>query len=152
MPDENCVCPNTIRHHVTITHVKREQLHQHKSIVLWFTGLSGAGKSTLAHALKDKLYHIGCSTYVMDGDNVRHGLCGDLDFSNEDRRENIRSIANLEKLFIDAGIIVLTAFISPFKADRLLAQQLMQENNFIEIYCNSSIDTCESRGYQRFIQ
>ena len=145
MPDENSISPNTFSHHAIITRKKREKLHQHKSIVLWFTGLSGAGKSTLAHALEDKLHKMGCSTYVLDGDNVRHGLCGDLSFSDEDRKENIRRIANVGKLFLEAGVIVLTAFISPFKEDRRIARNLMQHGNFYEVYCNSSIETCESR-------
>jgi len=145
MSDANTVSPNAIRHHATITREKREDLHQHKSTLLWFTGLSGAGKSTLAHALEDKLHKMGYSTYVLDGDNVRHGLCGDLTFSDEDRKENIRRIANVAKLFTDAGIIVLTAFISPFREDRRIARNLMQHGDFYEVYCNSSIETCESR-------
>lgn len=145
MPDKNAISPNAIWHHATITREKREQLHNHKSTLLWFTGLSGAGKSTLAHALEDRLHKMGCSTYVLDGDNVRHGLCGDLTFSDEDRKENIRRIANVAKLFTDAGIIVLTAFISPFREDRRIARNLMQHGDFYEVYCNSSIETCESR-------
>lgn len=145
MPDKNTISPNAIWHHATITRKKRETLHNHKSIVLWFTGLSGAGKSTLAHALEDRLHNMGCSTYVLDGDNVRHGLCGDLTFSDEDRKENIRRIANVGKLFLEAGVIVLTAFISPFKEDRQIARNLMQHGDFYEIYCNSSIETCEQR-------
>lgn len=139
------VSPNAIWHHATITREKREELHKHKSLLLWFTGLSGSGKSTLAHALEDRLYNMGCSTYVLDGDNVRHGLCGDLGFSDEDRKENIRRIANVAKLFTDAGIIVLTAFISPFREDRQQARNLMQHGDFLEVYCNSSIETCEKR-------
>lgn len=142
---DNPISPNAIWHHATINREKREQLHQHKSIVLWFTGLSGSGKSTLAHALEDRLHHMGCSTYVLDGDNVRHGLCGDLTFSDEDRKENIRRIANVAKLFLDAGVIVLTAFISPFKEDRQLARNLMQHGDFYEVYVNASVETCESR-------
>ena len=145
MSDKNSISPNAIWHHATITRKKREQLHNHKSTLLWFTGLSGAGKSTLAHALEDRLHKMGCSTYVLDGDNVRHGLCGDLTFSDEDRKENIRRIANVAKLFTDAGIIVLTAFISPFREDRRIARNLMQHGDFYEVYCNSSIETCESR-------
>jgi len=145
MSDKNSISPNAVWHHATITRKKREQLHNHKSTLLWFTGLSGAGKSTLANALEDRLHKMGCSTYVLDGDNVRHGLCGDLTFSDEDRKENIRRIANVAKLFTDAGIIVLTAFISPFREDRRIARNLMQHGDFYEVYCNSSIETCESR-------
>jgi adenylylsulfate kinase len=145
MSDNNSISPNAIWHHATITREKREALHKHKSIVLWFTGLSGAGKSTLAHALEDRLHNMGCNTYVLDGDNVRHGLCGDLTFSDEDRKENIRRIANVGKLFLEAGVIVLTAFISPFREDRQLARNLMQHGDFYEVYCNSSLETCEQR-------
>jgi len=145
MTDNKTVSSNTIRHHATITREKREHLHQHNSIVIWFTGLSGAGKSTLAHALEDRLHTMGCSTYVLDGDNVRHGLCGDLSFSDEDRKENIRRIANVSRLFLEAGVIVLTAFISPFREDRETARKLMQPGDFYEVYCNASIETCEQR-------
>jgi len=145
MDSQNNISPNAIWHHATITRQKREQQHQHKSVVIWFTGLSGSGKSTLAHALEDRLHAMNCSTYVLDGDNIRHGLCGDLTFSEEDRKENIRRISNVAKLFLDAGVIVLTAFISPFKADRKIARSIMQHGDFVEIYCNASIETCESR-------
>ena len=141
----NSVSLNAIWHHATVTREKREDLHKHKSILLWFTGLSGAGKSTLAHALEDRLYKMGCTTYVLDGDNVRHGLCGDLTFSDEDRKENIRRVANVAKLFTDAGVIVLTTFISPFKEDRQLARNLVQHGDFFEVFCNTSIDICEKR-------
>lgn len=143
--EQSPTSPNAIWHHATITREKREKLHNHKSVLLWFTGLSGSGKSTLAHALEDRLYKMSCSTYVLDGDNVRHGLCGDLTFSDADRKENIRRIANVAKLFTDAGIIVLTAFISPFREDRQLARNLMQYGDFIEVFCNSKLETCEKR-------
>lgn len=107
--------------------------------------MPGSGKSTLAHALEDKLHNIDCSTYVLDGDNVRHGLCGDLSFSDSDSKENIRRISNVSKLFPDAGVIVLTAFISPFNEDRQLARNMMNKGDFIEVYCNSAIETCEKR-------
>jgi adenylylsulfate kinase len=109
---------NTFWHHATVTRDRRKELNNHKSVILWFTGLSGSGKSTLAHAVEEKLYQQKCRTYVLDGDNVRHSLCGDLGFSDEDRKENIRRIGNVAKLFLDAGTIVLTAFISPFYEDR----------------------------------
>lgn len=117
----------------------------HKSVVLWFTGLSGAGKSTLAHAVEAKLHALGCQTYVLDGDNVRHGLCGDLGFSATDRSENIRRIGEVAKLMMDAGVISLTAFISPFRADRDRVRSMMAAGEFIEIYCCCDLDTCEAR-------
>lgn len=136
---------NTVWHHATIDRSKRESLNQHKSAILWFTGLSGSGKSTLAHALEEKLYTMGCRTYVLDGDNVRHGLCGDLGFSDKDRQENIRRVGHVAKLFQDAGIIVLTAFISPYKRDRQIARNMVATGDFHEIFCNSSVEVCESR-------
>ncbi len=136
---------NIVWHNATITRAKREQLNQHRSIVLWFTGLSGAGKSTLAHAVEDKLHQLNCRTFVLDGDNVRHGLCGDLGFSDQDRRENIRRVAELAKLMLEAGVITLTAFISPFRAERDLARNLLTSDDFIEIHCACSLDVCEKR-------
>ena len=136
---------NTVWHHATVTRERREKLHKHKSVILWFTGLSGAGKSTLAHAVEERLHQLGCKTYVLDGDNVRHGLCGDLGFSDEDRKENIRRIGNVSKLFLDAGVIVLSAFISPFRADRQLVRNMVTPGDFLEVYCNSSVDVCEQR-------
>jgi adenylylsulfate kinase len=136
---------NTVWHHATVTRDRRKDLNQHKSVILWFTGLSGSGKSTLAHAVEEKLYQHKCRTYVMDGDNVRHGLCGDLGFSAEDRKENIRRIGNVAKLFLDAGTIVLTAFISPFHEDREAVRNLVLPGDFFEIYCNAPLDVCEQR-------
>ncbi|MBF0265151.1 MAG: adenylyl-sulfate kinase [Gammaproteobacteria bacterium] len=136
---------NTVWHSATVTRQRREALNNHKSVILWFTGLSGSGKSTLAHAVEEQLYQKGCRTYVLDGDNVRHGLCGDLGFSDQDRKENIRRIGELAKLMLEAGVITLTAFISPFASERRLARKLVPHGEFIEIYCSSSIDVCESR-------
>jgi adenylylsulfate kinase len=136
---------NTVWHHATVTRERREQLNAHKSVVLWFTGLSGAGKSTVAHALEERLYGMGCNTYVFDGDNVRHGLCSDLGFSREDRTENIRRIGEMVKLFCDAGVIALTAFISPFREDRQRVRDLLGEGDFVEVYCRCPIEVCESR-------
>jgi adenylylsulfate kinase len=136
---------NTIWHHATVSRADRERLHQHKSVILWFTGLSGSGKSTLAHAVEDFLHKKGISTFVLDGDNVRHGLCSDLGFSNIDRIENIRRIGELAKLMTEAGIITLTAFISPFKSDRNAARKLVPHGDFLEIYCQCSIEVCENR-------
>ncbi len=136
---------NTVWHHATVTRERRAKLNKHKSVVLWFTGLSGAGKSTLAHAVEEELYQKGCHTFVLDGDNVRHGLCGDLGFSKEDRVENIRRVSEISKLFLEAGVIILTAFISPFKADREKARNLIGDNDFIEIYCQCALEICEQR-------
>jgi len=135
---------NTVWHHATVTRQRRAKLNHHQSILLWFTGLSGAGKSTLAHALEERLYQMGSHTFVLDGDNVRQGLCGDLGFSNEDRIENIRRVSEVSKLFLEAGVIVLTAFISPFQADRRKARNLVGED-FVEIYCDCPLSVCEDR-------
>ncbi len=135
---------NTVWHHATVTRQRRAELNQHQSVLLWFTGLSGSGKSTLAHAVEEELYQMGYHTFVLDGDNVRHGLCGDLGFSNEDRVENIRRVSELAKLFVEAGVIVLTAFISPFRADRDKAKELVGDD-FVEIYCNCPVTVCEER-------
>jgi len=136
---------NTVWHHATITREHRETQNDHKSVILWFTGLSGAGKSTLAHSVEEHLHKIGCRTFVLDGDNVRHGLCGDLGFSEDDRKENIRRIGNVAKLFLEAGVIILTAFISPFKADRKLVRNMVHPGEFLEIYCNADVQVCEQR-------
>lgn len=138
---------NIVWHHAVITPSHREALNVngHKCFVMWFTGLSGAGKSTLAHAVEERLYHMGCRTFVFDGDNVRHGLCSDLGFSAEDRSENIRRIGEMVKLFTEAGIITMTAFISPYIKDRDWVRSLAGKDKFIEIYCDSSLAVCESR-------
>lgn len=136
---------NTVWHHATVTRTRRAELNQHQSKVLWFTGLSGAGKSTLAHAIEEQLYQKGFHTFVLDGDNVRHGLCGDLGFSDVDRVENIRRIGEVSKLFVEAGVLVLTAFISPFRADRDKVRALLNPNDFIEIYCQCPLSVCEDR-------
>lgn len=136
---------NTVWHHATITRALREKKNRHKSVILWFTGLSGAGKSTLAHAVEERLYEMGCSTFVLDGDNIRHGLCNDLGFSDQDRIENIRRIGELGKLLTEAGVITLTAFISPFRSDRGKARSLVPHGDFLEIYCRCSLETCEKR-------
>jgi adenylylsulfate kinase len=136
---------NIVWHKATVTRERRSQQNGHKSIVIWFTGLSGSGKSTLAHAVEEQLYKKGCRTFVLDGDNVRHGLSSDLGFSNSDRIENIRRIGEAAKLMIESGTIVLTAFISPFQEEREKARNLMPHGDFIEIYCKASIETCEAR-------
>ena len=137
--------PNTIYHNATVTRERRNQLNEHKSVVIWFTGLSGSGKSTLAHSVEEELYKLGCRTFVLDGDNVRHGLSSNLTFNDDDRKENIRRIGEAAKLIMEAGVIAVTAFISPFKKDRNLVRQLLPQGDFIEIYCNASLEVCESR-------
>ncbi len=142
--------PNVIFHKPRITRPKREILNQHKSINLWFTGLSGSGKSTLAHFVEERLYFMGCRTYVFDGDNVRHGLCCDLGFSRKDRVENLRRIAEMVKLFLDAGVISLTAFISPLEKDRKMVKNIIGPDDVIEIYCNCPLEICEKRDVKGF--
>jgi adenylylsulfate kinase len=137
--------PNVIKHRATVSRSRREQQNKHKSVIIWFTGLSGSGKSTIAHVVEEQLYLAGCRTFVFDGDNVRHGLCANLSFSKEDRHENIRRIGEMAKLFTEAGVIALTAFISPFKADRERVRALVSENDLIEIYCNTPLEVCEQR-------
>lgn len=137
--------PNTVWHHAMISRQSREQWNGHRGAILWFTGLSGAGKSTLAHAVEKRLYDLGCNTYVLDGDNVRHGLCADLGFSVEDRAENIRRIGEVSKLFMEAGVIVMAAFISPVQKDRDCVRNLVDQNDFFEIFCNTPLAICESR-------
>ncbi|MCQ8180338.1 adenylyl-sulfate kinase [Methylomonas sp. SURF-1] len=136
---------HVVWHHAGIKRAHREVLNGHRSAILWFTGLSGSGKSTLAHAVEERLHQLGCRTFVLDGDNVRQGLCTDLGFSDHDRRENIRRISEVAKLMLEAGVITLTAFISPFQMERLQARQLVAENDFIEIYCNCELAVCERR-------
>jgi adenylylsulfate kinase len=136
---------NTIYHNATVTRERRNQLNKHKSVVVWFTGLSGSGKSTLSHSVEEKLHNLGCRTFVLDGDNIRHGLSSNLSFSNDDRKENIRRIGEVARLMIDAGVVAMTAFISPFREDRDLVRQLLPQDGFIEIYCKASLETCESR-------
>ncbi len=129
------------------THVgreDREKLNGHRSVVLWYTGLSGSGKSTLANAVDKALYERGVRAYVLDGDNIRHGLNKNLGFSPEDREENIRRIGEVANLFMDAGLIAMTAFISPYRADRDKAREVTK-GNFIEVYVKADLDVCESR-------
>ena len=137
--------PNVIYHQASVTRGRRNQSNNHQSVVLWFTGLSGSGKSTLAHVLEEKLFKKGCKTFVLDGDNVRHGLNSNLDFSDNDRKENIRRIGEVAKLMLESGLIVMTAFISPFREDRAAVRNLISNNDFIEIYCKASLKTCEER-------
>ena len=136
---------NVVWHHASVTRERRAVLNGHRSVVLWFTGLSGAGKSTLAHSVEEYLFHMGCRTFTFDGDNVRHGLCSDLGFSLEDRSENIRRVGEMSKLFIEAGVIALTAFISPFRSDRKMVRSLVPHGDFFEIYCHCPLQVCEKR-------
>lgn len=135
---------NIVWHQATVTRQRRQHQNGHRAVLLWFTGLSGSGKSTLAHALEEQLHQHGCRTFVLDGDNVRHGLCGDLGFSPVDRTENIRRIGEMAKLFIEAGVITLTAFISPFQSDRQSVRDLLGQD-FYEIYVNCPLEVCEER-------
>ena len=141
---------NLVYHHATVTRERRNQLNKHKSVVLWFTGLSGSGKSTMSHALEERLFNKGCRTFVLDGDNVRHGLNSDLGFSDKDRKENIRRIGEVSKLMLEAGFIIMTAFISPFREDRIAVRNLIPNGDFIEIYCKASLETCEQRDLKGF--
>ena len=141
---------NIIYHHATVTRKRRNQLNKHKSVVIWFTGLSGSGKSTLAHSVEEILFNKGCRTFVLDGDNVRHGLSSNLDFSKKDRKENIRRIGEVTKLMMEAGLIIMTAFISPYKEDRIAVRNLIPDGDFIEIYCKASLETCEARDVKGF--
>jgi len=136
---------NVIWQNHSITKEHRQELNQHKSFVVWFTGLSASGKSTLSNALECKLHEMSIRTYLLDGDNVRQELCKDLGFSEEDRKENMRRVAEVAKLFVDAGIVVITAFISPYRADREMARQLFKPGEFIEVYVKCPLHECERR-------
>lgn len=136
---------NIVWHHATVTRTRREKMNGHGSVILWFTGFSGAGKSSLAHAVEEHLHGLGCRTFVLDGDNVRHGLCVDLGFSDTGRVENIRRVGEVSKLFVEAGVITLTAFISPFRSDRKRVRSLVPHGDFLEIYCRCALEVCEQR-------
>lgn len=136
---------NIIPHRHTITHSDRTVRNGYEPKLVWFTGLSGSGKSTLASAFEKYLFDKGFQTYILDGDNVRSGLNSDLDFSDNSRRENIRRIAEVSRLFLDAGVVVLTAFISPFREDRQQAKDLVGESNFIEVFVDTPLEICEQR-------
>ena len=144
--------PDVVWHDGVIGRERRERLNQHSSAVLWFTGYPSAGKSTIARALEKKLYDISIRTFVLDGDNVRHGLCGDLGFSENDREENIRRIGEVAKLFVEAGVIVLAAFVSPFCRDRERARGLLLHGDFVEIYCRCPLAVCEERDPKKLYQ
>lgn len=134
-----------IRQQYSINKKLRQAHNKHKSLVLWFTGLSGSGKSTLAGMVEEALFEAGMHTYLLDGDNIRHGLNNNVDFSIEGRKENIRRIGEVSKLFVDAGVIVLTAFISPLKNDRDQVRKILESDEFIEIFVNCPVEICETR-------
>ncbi|MGD8495019.1 MAG: adenylyl-sulfate kinase [Gemmatimonadales bacterium] len=137
---------NVVWHEGTVSREERETNRDHRGAIIWFTGLSGSGKSTLANAVEHRLFAEGCVTYLLDGDNVRHGLNGDLGFSPEDRTENIRRIGEVAKLFVDAGAIVLTAFISPYREDRdRIRRTIARDGDFVEVYVDCPLDVCEER-------
>ncbi|MGA0025696.1 MAG: adenylyl-sulfate kinase, partial [Burkholderiales bacterium] len=137
--------PDVVWHQATVTRERREQLNGHRGAVLWFTGLPSSGKSTIAHMAEEQLHRRGCRVLVLDGDNVRHGLCGDLGFSAEDRHENIRRIGEMSKLFVEAGMIVLSAFVSPIRADRDRVRKLFWPGDFLEIHTRCPVDVCATR-------
>ena len=136
---------NIIKHNAIVTRRKRNESNAHKSAIVWFTGLSGSGKSTLAHAVENELFGNNCKTFVLDGDNIRHGLSSNIGFNDEDRKENIRRIGEVAKLMMEAGLITMTAFISPFREDRAKVRNSVSFGDFIEIYCYASLETCENR-------
>lgn len=136
---------NVVKHNYKITKSQRELQHGHKAYLLWFTGLSGSGKSTLANLVEVALQNKGLSTYILDGDNIRKGINKDLSFSPEDRTENIRRIAEISNLMLDAGVMTLAAFVSPYIKDREEVKQIVGADNFIEIYVNTSLEECERR-------
>ncbi|CAH7387736.1 adenylyl-sulfate kinase [Vibrio chagasii] len=143
--EHDSVSADVVWHNSTVTHADRAALKQQRSVCLWFTGLSGSGKSTVANAVESKLLQMGKHSYLLDGDNVRHGLNKDLGFSDTDRIENIRRIGEVAKLFVDAGNIVLTAFISPFISDRKQVRDLMQDGEFLEVFVDTPLEVCEQR-------
>ena len=146
MKEQNPTNSGNIKwHNLTIDRNELEKMRGHKGMVLWFTGLSGSGKSTLANALNEVLHRDGLSAYILDGDNIRHGLCKDLGFSDKDREENIRRIGEVANLFMNAGIITITAFVSPFIRDRNKVREIIGSKDFIEVYCAADIDVCEKR-------
>ena len=136
---------NIVHHNFNVSKSDREKLHKHKAFLIWFTGLSGSGKSTIANALESKLNSLNVSTYTLDGDNIRFGICKDLTFSPEDRTENIRRIAEIANLFVDAGIVTLASFVSPYSKDRESVRNTVGPENYIDVFVNTSIDECERR-------
>lgn len=136
---------NIVWHNPKITRKMREKLNKHRALAVWFTGLPSSGKSTIAHAVEKELYRLGVKTFTLDGDNIRHGLCSDLGFSPEDRAENLRRIAEVVKLFLDAGLVVLCALVSPYEKERQKIKIMIGEENFLLIYCKCPVEVCEKR-------
>ncbi len=136
---------NIVWHNGQVTRQDRQRLNRHRSCLIWFTGLPASGKSTIAHRLEKELFDRGIRTYVIDGDNVRHGLSSDLGFSRDDRKENLRRIAELSKLFVDAGVVVLAAFVSPYRKDREFVRDALGGESFFEVYVKCSPEVCEHR-------
>ncbi|MBU0681117.1 MAG: adenylyl-sulfate kinase [Proteobacteria bacterium] len=136
---------NVVWQKTSVARSHREELNGHRGVNLWFTGLSGSGKSTLANSVESRLHQLGYRTFLLDGDNLRHGLCSDLGFTREERRENIRRTAEIVKLFIENGVIILSTFVSPFQADREMVRELISEGDFVEIYCHCPLEICEQR-------
>ena len=143
--ESNASHPDIVWHEHSVNRESREKLHGHQGAVIWFTGLSGSGKSSIAGALEQALHQLGVSTYLLDGDNVRHGLSRDLDFSDDDRIENIRRVGEVAKLMQDAGLLVLTAFISPHRHERQMVRELLPEGRFIEVFVDTPLAVCEQR-------
>ena len=136
---------NIVPHKYQVSKIDREKNNKHKSFLLWFTGLSGSGKSTIANIVEYELTKLGVKTYTLDGDNIRNGINNDLTFDPEDRTENIRRVAEIAKLMVDAGIVTLAAFVSPYKKDRLSVKNIVKDDNFVEIFINTSLKECERR-------
>ena len=136
---------NIVWHNYAISKSQRSEQKKHKPTILWFTGFSGSGKSTVANALESALNQLGVHTYLLDGDNVRHGLCEDLGFTDEERVENIRRVGETAKLMVDAGLVVLTAFISPFQSERDMVRNLVEDGEFIEVFLDTPLEVCETR-------
>ena len=143
---------NIHKHQFQISQLDRENLHKHKAILIWFTGLSGSGKSTLANELEAQLHQLKISTYSLDGDNIRHGINKDLSFSSSDRSENIRRIAEISKLFVDAGIVTLASFVSPYIKDRQAVRQIVGNDNYYEVYVKTSLEECKRRDVKALYQ
>jgi adenylylsulfate kinase len=136
---------NIIPHNYQVSKTDRQENNKHASFLLWFTGLSGSGKSTIANVVEQELYKLGVKTYTLDGDNIRKGINNDLTFAPEDRTENIRRIAEIANLMVDAGLVTLAAFVSPYKKDRENIKNIVKDVNFVEVYINTSVEECERR-------
>ncbi|SFI61761.1 adenylyl-sulfate kinase [Olleya namhaensis] len=136
---------NIISHNYQVSKTDRQEKNNHTSFLIWFTGLSGSGKSTIANVVEQELYKLGVKTYTLDGDNIRKGINSDLTFAPEDRTENIRRIAEIGNLMVDAGLVTLAAFVSPYKKDRENIKNIVKDVNFVEVYINTSVEECERR-------